>query len=374
MRVGLFSLLFKLGLKFAPALIKVLKGAKSLKIVLAAASFGLWELFFSWQFVVLLMATIFIHESGHVWAMRKMGMKTKGFYFVPLLGGASVSDSAFSTRGTESYVAIMGPIWGGLMTIPTLTIWYITGNPLWAGITGWVAMVNLFNLLPVLPLDGGRILRSIAFSLSRKTGFILTGAGILLGAYISSKIGLGLFAFLLLFGGAEILYEAKYGRKARKFNEKLLTIEKIFPELNQNEIISILDLSYKVGCKIGDQNRMLFAALPWGDIDRICDALTLQICPNREFVCEHSRGLCSHDMMDERELVIHKHRITDHILDWISENYDKKTYGLFQSPMTNWKIAYSLVSYCAVAGLLYYTMYLTQHSPGSQAAFAIFTN
>jgi len=367
MRVGFLVLLLKLGVKFVPALIKLLKGAKSLKVGLAVASFGLWELFFSWQFVVLLMATIFIHESGHVWAMRHMGMKTKGFYFVPLLGGAAVPDSMFPSRGAESYVAIMGPIWGGLIAVPTLAMWHITGNPLWAGITGWIAMVNLFNLLPALPLDGGRILRSIAFSLSRKSGFILTCAGIILGAYLSSKIGLALFMFIFIFGGLEILFEARSGKKARRVNAKIALLKLVFPTAKENEII----LAFT-----SNDTRKFVTILPWDNMDRICNALNEHVREDLEqnkphFAWEKAH---KHSVMNEAGLINHQYHIASHILDWFYEDYDEHTYKLFQNPMGNWKIIYSITAYCVVAGLLYYTMYLTQHIPGSQAAFTIFSN
>lgn len=373
MRVGLLTLLVKLGFKFLPVIIKSLKGVKSVKVVLAAASFGLWELFFSWQFVVLLMLTIFIHESGHVWAMRRMGMKTKGFYFVPLLGGAAVPDSMFPSRGAESYVAIMGPIWGGLIAIPTFAIWQITSNPLWAGITGWIAMFNLFNLLPVLPLDGGRILRSVAFSFSRKIGFVFVGAGMLLGAYLSSKIGLALFMFLFIVGGLEILIEARHGKKVRKVNAKIALLEKIFLPLKRDEVFIALNED-----EDSDQTRKFFAVLQWKNMDRICEALTEQIRPNN--MAPEGNQLCAwerthnHSLMSKAELISHQHHISAHILDWLYKEYDENMYKLFQNPMNNWKTAYAVTSYCIVAGLLYYTMYITQHIPGSQAALTVFTN
>lgn len=372
MRTGLLILLVKLGFKFVPVFIKLLKGAKSLKVVLAAASFGLWELFFSWQFVVLLMLTIFIHESGHVWAMRKMGMKTRGFYFVPLLGGAAVPNSLFPSRGAESYVAIMGPIWGGLMAIPVLAIWQITGNPLWAGITGWIAMVNLFNLLPVLPLDGGRILRSVAFSFSRKIGFIFVGVGILTGAYLSSKIGLTLFTFIFIVGGLEVLVEACHGNKVRKVDAKITLIEKVFPIVKRNEIILALNKD-----KDSDQTRKLFGVLPWDNMDRICEALTEQICPDKEYECDHPHAwerTHSHSVMNKAELITHQHHIAAHILDWLYKEYDENMYKLFQNPMNGWKAVYAVIAYCVVAGLLYYIMYITQHIPGSQSALTVFRN
>lgn len=371
MRIGLVSLLVKLGAKILPVFLKLFKGAKSLKAVLALASFGLWELFFSWQFAVLLMLTIFIHESGHVWAMRKMGMKTKGFYFVPLLGGAAVPDDMFPSRGSESYVAIMGPIWGGLMIIPVLILWYATGNPLWAGIIGWIAMINLFNLLPILPLDGGRILRSIAFSFSRKIGFILVGAGMLFGAFITYKARLILFAFLFVLGGLEILIEARGAKKVRKFNEKLSFLQKVFPGVNLGEVFFILNTYDRYSFVDKDKFN---AALPLDSTDRICLASLIErICTEGNQYTKHPIYLnLNLDLNLAHDREIYQYRIAKTIFLWLNEKYDKNVYRLFGNPMSGRMAAYSAAAYCAVAWLLYYAMHLTRHIPGSQAALAIF--
>lgn len=371
MRIGSLALFAKLGIKVIPVFIKLLKGTKSLKVILAFGSFGLWDLFFSWQFVVLLMLTIFIHESGHVWAMRRMGMKTKGFYFVPLLGGAAVPDGMFPSRGAESYIAIMGPIWGGLFAIPTLAAWYVTSNPLWAGITGWIAMLNLFNLLPVLPLDGGRILRSIAFSFSRNMGFILVGMGMLLGVFLSFKIGLVLFAYLFTIGGLEILLEARQSKKVRKIDAKLALLEKIFPTAKRDDIILALNQH-----NAKDRVVKLFTTLLWIEMDRIRKAL-IEYIPSDENEFDTPNAwerAHNYAVMNKVELINHQHHITAHILDWLYQEYDEDTYKLFQNPMSGWKILSSVVAYCTVIGSLYYAMYLTQGVPGSQAAFMIFIN
>ena len=79
MRIGVLMLASKFGMKLLPTLIKLLKGGKGLKAAFAVGSFAVWDLFFSWEFVVVLMSMLFIHESGHIWAMKKVGMKIRGF-------------------------------------------------------------------------------------------------------------------------------------------------------------------------------------------------------------------------------------------------------------------------------------------------------
>jgi len=79
-KVGVWALLGKLGSKLFGILGKLVKGVKMTKVGLAAASMAGYAMLWSWKFGLLLMIAIGFHESGHVWAMRKMGIKTRGFY------------------------------------------------------------------------------------------------------------------------------------------------------------------------------------------------------------------------------------------------------------------------------------------------------
>ncbi|OGZ21765.1 MAG: hypothetical protein A3D46_00670 [Candidatus Nealsonbacteria bacterium RIFCSPHIGHO2_02_FULL_43_13] len=82
-----------------------------------------------------------------------------------------------------------------------------------------MAMINLINLLPIMPLDGGRVLRSISFSFGSWRGLILIGIGMIAGAAILMKMGFWLFVILIPFGIIEVVFDFK---KERKNPEKLV--------------------------------------------------------------------------------------------------------------------------------------------------------
>lgn len=403
-RLGLWALFFKLSLKFFPWLLKLLKGVKTIKVGLAAGSFTVWGLFFNWQFVVVLMAMIFIHESGHVWAMKKMGMKTKGFYFVPLLGGAAIPDDAFPSRGAESYVAIMGPIWGGVMAIPFLAAWYMTQNPIWAGTASWIAMVNLFNLLPILPLDGGRMIRAIAFSFSRRTGLVLTSLGLLAGVIISWKLGLSLFIFLFILGGIEVIAEAKGGTRAAKLREKFKKLTTVFGEFSETEILAG-ELSEQSKQERGNAIKLFEEEVMKGTRSRRelrivkklvyslpedpSYVLTEKLLPkNVDTICENLRreifeiGDCCpipHGQKTEYEDELHKQFLVKDVHNFLNPEFamfygKRRSYAMFINPMNIWQTVYSVFSYIIVAGLLYLTMYQVSHIPGASEALKIFMN
>jgi Zn-dependent protease len=162
----LILLLIKLSkplLKIAGVFVKVLKGVGTTKVGLGAASFGVYSVMIDWRFAISVPLLIGIHESGHVWAMRKMGMATKGFYFIPFFGGAAVPESAFPSRWAEGYAALMGPLWGLAVTVVAYVLFLLTGNLVFEVAACWMAFINLLNLIPVYPLDGGRVVKSLTF-------------------------------------------------------------------------------------------------------------------------------------------------------------------------------------------------------------------
>lgn len=203
---GVIALAFKVGPKL---LTTVAKFAKVGKLGLAAGSMAAYSYLFTWEFAIIIMLSLFVHEYGHIFAMKRCGLKTKGIYFIPFLGAAAVTEETFKSRRDEVYIAIMGPIFGFTLAGLTLIVYMVTQNALFAATAGWMAMVNLFNLLPINPLDGGRIMKSIAFSINSNWGNIFLAIGISLSLILTFYFGIVLFSILLIIGTLEFIYEYK---------------------------------------------------------------------------------------------------------------------------------------------------------------------
>ncbi|UUM32573.1 site-2 protease family protein [Vibrio japonicus] len=186
---------------------KALKSAKLIKVVLASASLAAYSWLFSFQFALALLACLVFHEYGHVKAMKYFGMKTKGIYLVPFLGGLALSDEKINTRWQDVVISIMGPMFGLVLSIILVLAYWATGEIFFAGLAVFNAFLNLFNLLPILPLDGGHVLKSISFSMNSVAGIVLCTAAALGGVVLSYSLGLTLFGFLLIMGTLEIVLE-----------------------------------------------------------------------------------------------------------------------------------------------------------------------
>ncbi|NRA60545.1 MAG: site-2 protease family protein [Psychrobium sp.] len=188
---------------------KLLKSAKVIKVLFAAGSLAAYSWLFSPQFAVALILCLVFHEYGHIKAMKYFGLKTKGIYLIPFLGGLAMSDEKINTRWQDVVISIMGPFFGLILSVVCLIAYWVTGLEILAGLAAFNALINLFQLLPILPLDGGHILKSIAFSVNSTLGLLACIAGAIFGIFISYYFGLALLGFLLLIGSVEIIFEYK---------------------------------------------------------------------------------------------------------------------------------------------------------------------
>lgn len=213
-RAAPFVVAFKFGPKLFSVLSKALKSAKATKVGLGAASMASYSWLFTWEFAVVILLTLVVHEFGHVRAMKTVGIPTKGFYLIPFVGGAAVPERAFKSRMEEQFVAIAGPVFGLAQATVLYAIYVITDHPLAATTAAWVSLLNLFNLLPITPLDGGRIVKSITYSIGSIAGTITLAFGIALCVALMALLKSWLMAIILVIAVAEFVYERRSYRFA----------------------------------------------------------------------------------------------------------------------------------------------------------------
>lgn len=191
----------------AALVFKLFKSAKVIKVVLAGASVAGYAWLFSLEFALVLIACLVVHEYGHVKAMHHFGIKTKGIYLIPFVGGLAVSDDKINTRWQDVVISIMGPCFGLFMSLACVITYAATEIELFAGAAVLSALLNLFNLLPILPLDGGHVLKSISFSMRSWVGLSVCMSGIAFGLWLAYTFGLALLVFFLFVGALEVIFE-----------------------------------------------------------------------------------------------------------------------------------------------------------------------
>ncbi|MFN8179733.1 MAG: site-2 protease family protein [bacterium] len=141
-------------LKFLGILASVLKLNTLVSMVLSIALYATqWGLPFAIGFVLL----IFVHELGHAIVMRHEGVPAGAPVFIPFLGAVIAMRGRPRNAYVEAKVAIGGPVLGSLGAWAVLAAGLWTRHPLLVSLGHTGVLINLFNLIPVSPLDGGRI-------------------------------------------------------------------------------------------------------------------------------------------------------------------------------------------------------------------------
>jgi Zn-dependent protease len=118
----------------------------------------IWGYQFAAGFVILLL----VHELGHVIALRREGIQASPPLFIPFLGAVISARSLGDDAVAEARVGLAGPILGTIGSAVCLVIWHLTGHDFWRALAFTGFFLNLFNLLPVVPLDGGRAMAAMA--------------------------------------------------------------------------------------------------------------------------------------------------------------------------------------------------------------------
>jgi len=140
----------------------IFKVGKFKTFITMLISIWAYAMFWGWPFAAGFVGLMFIHEMGHILALRLQGVKSSAPMFIPFVGAyialKELPDNAFA----EALTAAGGPLLGTLGAIGCAGAGLATGNPFWFALASSGFLLNLFNLLPMSPLDGGRIIGAIS--------------------------------------------------------------------------------------------------------------------------------------------------------------------------------------------------------------------
>ena len=144
----------------------VLLALPKLKLFTTSASMlvsiAAYALIFGWPFAVGFVLLLLVHEMGHVIQLRREGVEASAPMFIPFLGAVIAAKSMGKDAAAEARVGLAGPILGSIATLVPLGIWLATGEDFWRALAYIGFFLNLFNLLPVVPLDGGRAMAALS--------------------------------------------------------------------------------------------------------------------------------------------------------------------------------------------------------------------
>ena len=205
--VGLLLAKFK---GFALLLLKVKFLGTALTMIV---SVGAYALLFPWSFAVGFVVLIWVHEMGHVLQLKREGIPASAPMFIPFLGAFVAMKQMPKNALAEARVGLAGPVLGSLGALGAWGIYELTQEPLFLGLAYVGFFLNLFNLLPMLPLDGGRAVGALS------PVFWLVGIlGLVALLFVQPN---PILIFIGILGGVELWrrWRNRNTPEARKYNE-----------------------------------------------------------------------------------------------------------------------------------------------------------
>jgi Zn-dependent protease len=183
-------------------------GLTAITMVVAVGAYGL-------------VLIIFVHEMGHFLTSRAMGVPMSAPVFIPFLGAFTTAGRGLtSDRRREAIIAIAGPVSGFLATL-AVYVWALAQAPLAQGVAFAFSLsyfgffITLFNLIPMLPLDGGRVTSAVSkwFNLA---GLVIVAA-LLVSEWLGATVVNPMLILILILGGYSVwgrFQAARLGREA----------------------------------------------------------------------------------------------------------------------------------------------------------------
>ena len=159
-------------------------------------SVGAYALLFPVWFAVGFVVLIWVHEMGHVLQLRREGIPASAPMFIPFLGAFVAMKQMPKNALAEARVGLAGPVLGSLGALGAWGIFELTQEPFFLGLAYVGFFLNLFNLLPMLPLDGGRAVGALS------PAFWLVGIAALVALVIVSPNPI--LILIALLGGLEL--------------------------------------------------------------------------------------------------------------------------------------------------------------------------
>lgn len=195
-----------------------------------------------WKYVAMIVPILFLHELGHYVAMRVFGYRNLRMFFIPGLG-AAVSGKNFNVSGwKKAIVALAGPV-PSILFAAGFGAAGIVRDQSWMVQVGFLSViVNAFNLLPFLPLDGGHVMQALVFSRHHvlETLFrVAAGVSMLLLAYALGAPFLGILGALSLVAAPQNHKLARLAGELRRANIPLPEADS--PDIPRSTAETIID-------------------------------------------------------------------------------------------------------------------------------------
>lgn len=228
---------------------------KTILFLISVLAFALiFGISLSWTILLILIIVLLIHESGHILAMYLFRYKELQMLFVPFFGAVAIGQSQYATVYQRLIIYLMGPMPGIFLAFAAFYFYSQTANNIFLEIGTVALILNYFNLLPVMPLDGGQIVNLTLFEKFPwlHLVFILLSAVLLgYGAWYLGGPIMAVIAIFLLILAPSLVKSTRILKQFRQMHtntpkDTLAQYQEIFTFLNQPQYTN-MNFSNKVG-------------------------------------------------------------------------------------------------------------------------------
>ena len=186
-------------------------------------------------FALVLIAILLFHELGHFIAMKLFGYKDVAMFFVPLVGAYVRGETSELKQSRRVIVILAGPLPGLLLGCGLLWLQPDWMNYNWVLTAKLLIGLNAFNLLPVLPLDGGQLLETLFTKWSRPVQLFFYGLSVALIIWYAVYKSQYQFLILAALPLMRIFSNSMVMKVRQQAEEKGLDVYQSYDDLNDEE-------------------------------------------------------------------------------------------------------------------------------------------
>jgi Zn-dependent protease len=145
-----------------------------------------------------------VHELGHVIAMNQKGIGVRRVIFIPFLGAAAIPQNRMNAEEEEWAIGLAGPLAGMIGSFACFFLALATGSDVLMRAAKLSGLINLFNLLPIYPLDGGRVAKALGVSVWQGFRYVLLAVGGALSILVAIRTFVLILPFFAYIGWREL--------------------------------------------------------------------------------------------------------------------------------------------------------------------------
>lgn len=169
--------------------------------------------------ILVVVTVLLIHELGHLAAMKGLGYRDVQMFFIPLFGAAVSSTETNPSGAKRAIVSLCGPAPGIALGIICTVLFHATGQRVFMDSARTFLFLNTFNLLPLVPLDGGHCVEAILFSrtpILRALSSLGAGLALALIAIVARDVAFGILAFFVFASVRQAYFSGKLAAQIKR--------------------------------------------------------------------------------------------------------------------------------------------------------------